>query len=55
MIEYLKCQICGEEIENALPLLYEHIETHIADYEEEAEREEEDIDVYVLSYFDSIE
>jgi hypothetical protein len=54
MTDFLRCQICGELVENALRFLHDHIRRHIRNYEEEAEREGEDIDVWVLSYFDSI-
>lgn len=53
-MENLKCQICGELIENKMVFLKDHISNHIGDYEKEAERENQDIDVWVLSYFDSI-
>lgn len=51
----LKCQICGKLVDNVLPLLTEHIETHIGNYKEEAKIAGQDIDQWILSYFDSIE
>lgn len=54
MTDFLRCQICGELVENALCYLHDHIRRHIGNYEEEAERENEDIDIWVLSHFDSI-
>ena len=55
MSDCLKCSICGEEIENCMVFLEEHLEQHIKNYEEEAVSEGEDVMDYVLSFFDGEE
>ena len=54
MTDSLRCQICGELVENTMCFLHDHIKSHIHNYEKEAKRDGKDIDVWVLSHFDSV-
>ena len=54
-MDKLRCQICGEDVENALPILEGHLAAHIGNYEEEVEREKQSLSEWILSYFDAKE